>query len=233
MSQPFKLFRLQQIDSQLDQDRRRLMEIEAILNNHEALNRALESVKRAAEAADHARKGLRKAEEAVQAQRVKIEQTSATLYGGKIRNPKELQDLQNEIGALKRYLSTLEDRQLEAMLALEEAEKQEATASGELDTIQKEVLVLRANLVQEQTALTQNVKNSEAERQAAVSAIPPEDLNLYEQLRRQRRGVAVARVTDKACSACGTTLNAALLHATRSPNQLARCDSCGRILYSG
>jgi predicted nucleic acid-binding Zn-ribbon protein len=233
MSQPFKLFRLQQIDSQLDQDRRRLTEIEAILNNNEALNRAQESVKGATEAADRARKDLRKAEEAVQAQRVKIEQTNAALYGGKIRNPKELQDLQNEIGALKRYLSTLEDRQLEAMLALEEAEKQEAAASDELEKIQKEISVLRTNLIQEQIALTQNVKNSEIERQAAVSAIPSEDLDLYEQLRRQRRGVAVARVSDKACSACGTILNAALLHAARSPSQLARCDSCGRILYSG
>jgi len=233
MSQPFKLFRLQQIDSQLDQDRRRLTEIEAILNNNEALNEAQKSVKGAMEAGDRARMGLRKAEEAVQAQRVKIEQTNATLYGGKIRNPKELQDLQNEIGALKRYLSILEDRQLEAMLELEEVEKLEVAASAELAKVQKEVQALHANLIQEQATLTQNVRNTEVERQAAISAIPAEDLSLYEQLRRQRRGVAVARITDKACSACGTTLNASLLHAARSPNQLNRCDSCGRILYSG
>jgi predicted nucleic acid-binding Zn-ribbon protein len=233
MSQPFKLFRLQQIDSQLDQDRRRLTEIEAILSNNDALDQAQGSEKQAVEAGDRARKGLRKAEEAVQAQRVKIEQTNATLYGGKVRNPKELQDLQNEIGALKRYLSILEDRQLEAMLELEEVEKQEAAASAELEKVQKEVKALHANMIQEQAALTQNVRNSEVERQAAVSAIPQEDLSLYEQLRRQRRGVAVARVTDKACSACGTILNFALLHAARSPNQLTRCDSCGRILYSG
>ncbi len=233
MGQPFKLFRLQQIDSQLDQDRRRLAEIESILNNNEALTQAQQNLNQAVDARENTRKSLRKSEENVQAQRVKIEQTSATLYGGKVRNPKELQDLQNEIAALKRYQSILEDRQLEAMLELEEVEKLEAAASAEFEKVQNQVNTLQASLINERTTLLESVKNSESERLAAASSIPPEDLSLYEQLRRQRRGVAVARVTDKACAACGTTLNAALLHASRSPNQLTRCDSCGRILYAG
>jgi hypothetical protein len=233
MSQPFKLFRLQQIDSQLDQDRRRLAEIEGILSNNEALNQAQETLNQAVDARENASKSLRKAEDNVQAQRIKIEQTSATLYGGKVRNPKELQDMQNEIAALKRYQSILEDRQLEAMLELEEVEKLEAAASAEYEKVQNQVNTLHASLINERTILLESVKNSESERQAAASSIPQDDLSLYEQLRRQRRGVAVAKVTDKACAACGTTLNAALLHASRSPNQLTRCDSCGRILYAG
>src|SRR5512146_2214181 len=113
----FKLYRLQQIDSQLDQAHARLKQIEAILSNNEAVRQAQERTEAAAAQLEQERKALRKAEEIVQAQRLKIEQTESTLYGGKVRSPKELQDMQNETVSLKRYLSVLEDRQLEAMLS--------------------------------------------------------------------------------------------------------------------
>ena len=122
MSQPFKLFRLQQLDSQLDQGRGRLREIEATLNDSAALNQAQERASQAEAGLVTAQKTLNRAEENVQAQQIKIEQTEAALYGGKVRNPKELQDLQNESAALKRFLDTLEERQLEALIAVEEAE---------------------------------------------------------------------------------------------------------------
>jgi predicted nucleic acid-binding Zn-ribbon protein len=56
---------------------------------------------------------------------------------------------------------------------------------------------------------------------------------MYEQLRKLKRGVAVATVADNSCAACGSTLSSAQLHAAKSPNQLTRCESCGRILYGG
>ncbi|MFN2235225.1 MAG: C4-type zinc ribbon domain-containing protein [Anaerolineales bacterium] len=47
-----------------------------------------------------------------------------------------------------------------------------------------------------------------------------------------RAGVAVAKVEDRACKACGSTLTASLNQAARSPSQIVFCDSCGRILYA-
>jgi predicted nucleic acid-binding Zn-ribbon protein len=88
-------------------------------------------------------------------------------------------------------------------------------------------------LLEEQSGLNSEVSRLEGERLAAASSISPEDMRLYDQLRAQRRGIAVAKVTDRACSACGSTLNATLLQAAHSPSQIARCDTCGRILYSG
>jgi predicted nucleic acid-binding Zn-ribbon protein len=71
------------------------------------------------------------------------------------------------------------------------------------------------------------------ERRAAIGSILPEDMAQYVQLRKTRRGVAVAMVVDRACSACGSTLNAALLSAVHSPNHINLCDACGRVLYKG
>lgn len=233
MSQPFKLFRLQQIDSQLDQGRNRLREIETALNDNTTLNQARQRATQAESDFASARKILQRAEEAVQVQNIKIEQTELTLYGGSVRNPKELQDLQNESAALKRYLDTLEERQLEALIAAEELEEVNNLAVEALSKITSETEILNRQLISEKDNLLEELNRLEGERQAAVTGIPQEDLNLYEKLRQQRRGVAVAKINIDVCSACGSSLNAALLQAARSPSQLSRCESCGRILYSG
>ena len=233
MSQPFKLFRLQQIDSHIDQVGNRFREIEAALNDKATLNEARQRFTEAEANLAAAQKALHLAEETVKAQRVKIEQTEAALYGGKVRNPKELQDLQNESAALKRFLATLEDRQLEALIAIEDLEAISKENAIALSKITAESEALDQRLGKEQASLTQELKHLQNERQAAASSIPTDDMGLYERLRQQRRGVAVARVNANTCSACGSLLSPALLQVARSPSQLARCDSCGRILYSG
>jgi hypothetical protein len=233
MSQPFQLYRLQQLDSQIDQLQARLHEIERTLADDSEQQAAENQVRQTTALLEEARKALQRAEGEVKSQRVKIEQTEAALYGGKVRNPKELQDLQNETAALKRYLGTLEDRQLEQMMAFEEAEEELRLAAEQLSQAHAQKSALDTRLTREQASLSGEVERLQVERQAATSSVPEADLKLYQQLRQARRGVAVARVTDTYCSACGSTLSAALLHAARSPNQITRCDSCGRILYTG
>lgn len=233
MSQPFKLFRLQQLDSQLDRARARLTEIETTLSQDEVLRQAQVEADNAAADLALARKSLRQSEDNVAQQRIKIEQAEAALYGGKVRNPKELQDLQNDTAALKRYRSVLEDRQLEAMMAEEDALANSSAAIARLEKVRRDLTERDALLLSEKSRLLQEVSHIEEERQAASASIDPSDLALYEKLRTQRRGIAVSKITNKACSACGSTINAALLDAARSPNQLSRCDVCGRILYQG
>ena len=233
MSQPFKLYRLQQLDSQLDSVRARLTEIEVLLNDNEQLQQALLRSESAIASLNLTKKSLQKAENYTAQQRVKIEQTESTLYGGKIRNPKELQDLQNELGALKRYLAVLEDRQLECMLEEEQMGELEKNAALSLQQEHERMEKSHAALKIEQNRLIKEMAHLEDERRVAVSSIEEQDYLLYEQLRRDRRGVAVARVSDRACSACGSTLSAMLLQAARSQNQLNRCDTCGRFLYVG
>lgn len=232
MSNTFKLFRLQLIDSQLDQARARLREIEQTLADDAEVRQA-EGEDQEAQAELAARhKTLRRAEEEVHTQKIKIEQTEATLYGGKVRNPKELQDLQNEAAALRRYQRVLEDRQLEAMIAVEEAEESGGKTADKLRAAVEAASAKNRKFSSEKDAVQLEIARLENERQAASDAIIEADLKIYEQLRHSRRGVAVSRVVNKACSACGSVLNAALLHAARSPNQINRCDTCGRILYA-
>jgi len=233
MSSPFKLYRLQQTDSQIDRRASRVAEIEVALKDDEALIRGTRTVQIAEQGLKDFRKALQRAEVNVSGQRVKIEQSEATLYGGNVKNPKELQDLQNEAAALKRYLGVLEDRLLEAMLAEEEAAFKFDNAVHELGEKQTRYNQIQSDLSNEKVKLENELVRLQGERTATTGAIPEDDLILYQQLRVQRRGIAVAKVSNKACSACGSLLSATLLHSARSPNQITSCDTCGRILYLG
>ena len=109
MSATFHLYRLQQVDSQIDKVEKRLDEIQRIIDDNRELKRAKIGVKKEEEAHKKTAVALKKAENNVKAQHIQIEQTEAMLYGGSIINPKEVQDLQNKAESLKRHLSTAHD----------------------------------------------------------------------------------------------------------------------------
>jgi hypothetical protein len=231
MSQSFKLFRLQQIDTQIDKVKTRLREIEIELQEDSELQQANQRLEQARQFMHETEKALHRSEEEVLAQRIKIEETEAVLYGGKVRNPKELQDLQLESASLKRYQSVLEDRELDIMVAMEQAEADVQAALSKQQAALSKYESKNTTLSKEKAGLLEDVAHEEDERRATAEGIPTADLQIYEQLRQQRRGVAVARVIDRTCGACGSTLNTGLLSAAHATNQLTRCDTCGRILY--
>jgi hypothetical protein len=174
---------------------------------------------------------LKQAENNVQTQLIKIEQTQSSLYGGKSHSPKELQELQNDVAALKRYLVILEDRQIDAMQESETAEANQLSAQAELKTVLDKRAELGKGLQKEQGTLKNDLERFFVERNAAAGAIPAAELELYDRLRLQRRGVAVAVISDNSCEACGSTLSLAQIQSARSSDQMALCPSCGRILY--
>lgn len=233
MSEPFKLYRLQQIDSQLDQAIKRQSEIESALNDREELQRSEENFATSKQKMEMTQKDIKRAEDDVQAQQIKIEQNQSRLYGGKVTNPKELQDLQQEERAFKKNLEKLEDVQLDFMATFELAEADHRLALTSLEILRAKDAVRISELTEEQSHLYGEHERLQGEREAAITAIPSDDMKIYEKLRESRAGVAVARVSDKSCSACGSELPQALAQAARAPDKLSRCENCGRILYSG
>lgn len=233
MSESFKLFRLQQIDSTLDKCHNRLAEIERLLADDLEIRMAQNKFDQAQKYKFNAEKNLRVAEDNVREQRLKIERSQAALYGGKIVNPKELQDLQHESEALKRYLSVLEDKQLEEMLALDEAESQFDQAETRLADTKDLDAAKKKDLVQERADLMRECEVNQSERAAALTNIEQIDLRQYESLRKKKNGIAVARIVDKSCAACGSTLTASTYSSAKVPTTITRCNSCGRILYAG
>jgi len=231
MSQTLSLYRLQQIDSQIDRTQVRLQAIQKILEDNAELQLASEQVQSSDANYKSAEQVLKQAEVDVQHQHIKIEQTEASLYSGTTHSPKELQDLQNDVAALKRHKATLEDQQLEAMLAVENTEIAYHSAQENLQGVRNRLVDQNRSLQQELGTLQKEIDRLTTERNATAGAIPIDAIGLYDQLRQERRGLAIATISDNSCDACGSTLSLAQMQSARSSGQMTLCPSCGRILY--
>ena len=232
MSASLGLYRLQLVDSRMDEIRARLEKIRQTLENDVELRRAKKQDSETEATLKLAQHTLKESETEVGKQKLKIEQSESNLYSGNVKNPKELQDLQNEVAALKRHLVTLEDRQLEAMLEEETAEQAKQAALEKLNQVEARLAEQYQTLTAEQADLNKDFERLEAERQAALAPLDASLLAVYDQLRQRKRGLAIAAVNDGACAACGTILTPAQLQSTRSAAQVNNCPTCGRILYA-
>jgi hypothetical protein len=232
MSASLGLYRLQQIDRQIDRARAQLDAIRQTLENDAELRAALQTAETAQTENFRASHKLKNAEAETTAQRIKIQNAESSLYGGKVQNPKELQDLQKDVASLKKHLATLEERELEAMALLENTENALQSAKTELELMQARLGAEHKNLLADQSALTTELERLTEEREATLTPIESVLLQTYESLRQQKRGVAITEFHDSACASCGATLSASVQQNARSPKQLAHCPSCGRILYA-
>ena len=176
---------------------------------------------------------MKQSEAEFEKQRIKIEQTESNLYSGSVHNPKELQDLQMDVASLKKHLGTLEERELEAMIQAEEADKVLQSANEKVQQVQTRLKEQNVDLTSESEALNKDLETLESERKAVTSDIEKPALSVYDQLRQQKRGVAVTAISDNSCDACGSTITASQQQSARANSQLSYCPTCGRILYAG
>ena len=175
---------------------------------------------------------LKLSEQEVEKQRIKLQQTEASLYGGLVHNPKELQDLQKDVVSLKKHLETLEEREFEAMEASENAENELKNTQADLERVKESRGEQFRSLTEESTVLNRDLERFSSERLAVMKDLTASALSSYEQIRKLRRGLAVTNLSDGSCAACGTTLTASQQQSARSSSQLFYCPSCGRILYA-
>jgi predicted nucleic acid-binding Zn-ribbon protein len=225
MNNALTLYRLQQVDTRLGQIESRLQAIQFTLENDAELKAARQRL----EQSEHV---LKQAENNSQDQRIKLEYAEASLYGGRIHNPKELQDLQNDVASLKRHLRELEDIQLEAMLSIESVREALQEAQADYHVTQGRNISQNAALHTEQDSLQKERDRFKAQRLAVVGSIDAAALSLYDDLRQRYRGVAVATVSESSCEACGSSLTPGFAQSVRISNQIVHCPMCGRILYS-
>lgn len=233
MSRSSDVYRLQTIDTELHEHQTRLEEIASILANSSAVNAARTAETHAAEALKEARAENTRAEHAVESQRAKIKNTDGKLYGGAITNPKELEDLQMESVSLKKHLETLEDRLLEAMVAMEDAASSHQAAETELTAAVDAAALQNADLTREQEERTSAIAQLREERENTAAFLPEDDVTLYQQLQKKNGLRVVVKLIDNACSACGMGLSRSALQDAKNSNTISRCPQCGRILYAG
>jgi predicted nucleic acid-binding Zn-ribbon protein len=232
MNRSHLLYRLQTIDLEITNGKRRLEEVKAGLGESEELRQARRALQRAEDELNHWRTTLRDLELEAKSLTAKITSVEERLYGGRVTNPKELANLQDEVSYLKRRRGELEDRQLEAMVEVEEHEAAVDGKKAGLAQIEAEWTQTQKRLTEERSEFEERLARLKKERIEVEEMVGAEDLALYGELCGRKGGRAVALLQGGVCQACRVTLPISQVQRARSGDSLCFCSSCQRILYA-
>lgn len=225
------LYALQRIDTQLARKGRRYKEIEANLGESEDLRRARAALQTAKQEHAHWRNTLLDRELETGSVSEKLRTDKERLYSGQIKSPRELGDLQHETEYLERRQADLEDRQLEAMISLEEATTRLAVANEEFVVVEATWKAENADLHGEYDTLKQELAQLLSQRKRIVPHVSKGDLSEYDSLRRLRKGVAVVAVQRATCVVCNVAVPQRDVERAAQEDVLYYCSGCARILY--
>jgi uncharacterized protein len=152
------------------------------------------------------------------------------LFGGAVANAKELESIQREVDNLKKRKAEREDELLAVLEQREDVERRAKEAQVRAEERRVAVDSVAGDATRELAQIASDLTAKQAERDRLASAFDPEVLELYDDLRRQKKGVGVAALVDGVCQGCHEKLSAVELDRVKRTEGIARCEYCRRIL---
>ena len=230
MSQVHQLYKLQQIDSEILEKKKRLGEVLQLQKGNPALIAARGRLETAV--ANHQKWQTTQKDKNLELASLndKRQKSEKRLYSGSVTNPKELSDLQDEIKSLGRRVESLEEEILEVMLEVEVAEEEQSESQTAVDDLEASWANETVDLKQEQNELALRLHHLMESRKAHLPTVKPDALKQYNNLSQKKGGVAVSKVRVNKCLSCQITNSDQVVKNAKSGN-IVNCAGCGRIIY--
>jgi predicted nucleic acid-binding Zn-ribbon protein len=218
MSLAGQLYKLQQLDLELQDKQQELSDVENKLGDNKALLATETRLASQKEQLDDARKSQKSCEWELDDLQEKTRQVDGKLYGGKTKDPKELVNLEKEVKGLKSQIRTNEDSLLGLMSQVEESER-----------LKREWAQTQETLGPRQGELEIEFARLKDERSKSAQQIDSESLSIYERIR-LGRGQAVVKVERGRCLGCHIAVPTSQWQKAKA-GDLIQCNNCSRILY--
>jgi predicted nucleic acid-binding Zn-ribbon protein len=224
------MYELQRVDLTWVKVSRRLQQLQELLGESAELRAVRQQVAATqAELRDwHAKQKNAELEDKQLAER--IQATEERLMSGNVRNPKELDNLQHSLEALRRQREGVMEEGVQAMAQTETLSAQLVVQEQSLSSVEKGWSGNQTELREEEHKLKQNAVLLKRKREQVVSGMSETLRERYETMRKRKGGVAVAVVQNGTCSACHVTLPTGVVNTLRGATSLVLCPSCGRYL---
>lgn len=229
MSLAGRLYKLQQLDLELQKKQQELSEVENQLGDNKALVSAESRLASQKEQLEDARKKQKSSEWELEDLQEKIRQIDSKLYSGKTKDPKELVNLEKEVKGLKSQTTIKEDTLLGLMSLTEETEARVKTTAGELERLKKEWEQRQETLRPRKSEIEIALAELQEERERSAEQIDSEAFNIYERIR-ITTGQAVVKVERGRCLGCHITVPTSQWQKAKA-GDLIQCNNCSRILY--
>jgi predicted nucleic acid-binding Zn-ribbon protein len=148
-----------------------------------------------------------------------------------VRKNDEYQALGNEIAAVQAQVAVLEEQEISALYAIDEAKKrlrESETAVAEAVA----ALEARIRLLQEKEAtLREQLKALNGDLEAARAAVPESAMAAYDRLSKRIPLPICVALREQKCMGCHLKVSSGVSSDARVPGKLVSCDNCGRIVY--
>ncbi len=165
----------------------------------------------------------------IQVIQARISKHKDQLY--EVKTNEQYRAMVREIGGEESKIHEVEDRVLEKMIEAEQLEKQIHDAASRLEGEKARVAAETKRLqALRQTDLEERDRMA-AQRAQDVTALSPAIVELYERVRKARRGMALAEVRDGSCTGCNVRLRPQVYNEVRTNQAVTSCETCGRILF--
>jgi predicted nucleic acid-binding Zn-ribbon protein len=230
MSDLQSLYQLQEIDLKIEAQNTLLQEIASALGETGEMTTAQAHVNSLREMLHDQEQRMRELEWDVDEINRHVTDDESKMYSGAVKNPKELQDLQKDVGQRQDRRKKIEERELQIMADVDATQVELQRAQEELTQIRSVWEQNQRNLAERQTATTETIEALRAKRAQLSASVTPASISLYEKLRREKRGRAVSKVERSTCLGCRIALPMGLISRIRG-REFTYCPSCGRILY--
>lgn len=230
-----KLLDLQAVDATLDALTRRLHHLPEHESLAELTQRRGDVTTRRSQAqidADDLARAQRKADADVEQVKARRTRNRERIDAGLVSDPKQLQAMQHETGALDRRISDLEDEEIAVMEQLEEAQHRYAMLTEQLTDIEAQVEEQTRSKDAATAEIQAEMHQSRTEREKLSSELPADLVALYDRLRASLGGIGVGAIQHGRCGGCRLQIGTSELarFAAAPPEEVLRCEECNRIL---
>lgn len=223
------LLKLQNIDYDLGELERSKEYIPDMMENlRREISDTEEKLRKTTEALSNARVEQKEVELEFRAKQEKLKKLQERMMA--IKTNKEYDALVSEIDKIKEYISALENREMELLEMIENAEKEFAGLGNQVENIRKINYEQLASLQEQIDSVGSKIRLKEKERQDLVGQVNQRVMLAYDRIRKGKGGAAVVAVKKRACGACYKALPPQKIQEIKLGERIITCDSCGRML---
>jgi predicted nucleic acid-binding Zn-ribbon protein len=228
------ILELQLLDNEIMQANTKLKslpEIEQLLHIDKRIIAATEELSTVKAEADQIALELRRGEVDVETVTDRIKKDEARLASGNA-TPKELEQLQHEVGSLKKRQESLEEIELEIMIRSDAITARSNTLTTDLASLETLKSEINSRLATATAQINTLISDKNQARLLVVAKIEKPLIDLYEKIRAASGGVAAAALVGNKCNGCNLAINAVEMERIKSlsKDELLRCEECRRIL---
>ncbi|HEX6946639.1 MAG TPA: C4-type zinc ribbon domain-containing protein [Acidimicrobiia bacterium] len=229
----YDLLEVQKIDLEIDRllDRRQsLPELEEYKKAHETLQKLEKKHATASDELRELERSVDKSEGELSILESKLNEHETRLFAGGMSS-RETEYMRLEVESLRGQREAMEGRVLALLDQLDPAREEVARLQAKIDEARAEHARLDAAIREAWRQIDAELARKEEAKKEALGSVPPDLVDMYEDLRHSKEGVAIAAFENGVCGGCHMALSPSEREEAFSTD-LPRCVHCRRILVA-